>query len=157
MSIGRIAKVILSLLFIAAAILFIPPFIKGLLGINSHGEEFATCTVSKITDGDTFHCVTGGEDITVRLIGVDTPELPTPEGITAKSYTETHIPVGTVVRLELDVQVLDDFHRVLAYVYLPDGRMLNEVLLREGAAVIMTVPPNVKYVEVFKNDIHREN
>lgn len=108
------------------------------------------CKVTKITDGDTFHCEAGGEDVTVRLIGVDTPEIPTQEGITAKYITGKYIPTGTVVRLELDVRTLDYFRRVLAYVWMPDGRMLNEVLLQGGSAAMMTVPPNVKYVERFR-------
>lgn len=124
-------------------------FIAFLFPLPVTAQEFP-CTVSKITDGDTFHCVTKGEDITVRLIGIDTPEMPTPEGKAAKAVTAKLIPVDTVVRLELDVQALDYFHRTLAYVYLPDGRMLNEVLLIEGMAVIMTVPPNVAKVEEFK-------
>jgi len=51
------------------------------------------------------------------------------------------------VRLEFDVQQKDRYGRLLAYVYLPDGRMLNEVLLEEGYAALLTVPPNVKYAE----------
>lgn len=52
------------------------------------------------------------------------------------------------------LQTYDYWHRVLAYVYLPDGRMLNEVLLKEGVAVMMTVPPNVAYVERFKEIVN---
>lgn len=88
--------------------------------------------------------------MTIRLIRIDTPELPTPEGIEAKEYVADIMPVGTVVRLELDVGIYDRYRRVLAYVYLPSGDMLNEVLLREGVAVLMTVPPNVAKLESLK-------
>ncbi|MGD9652418.1 MAG: thermonuclease family protein [Candidatus Dadabacteria bacterium] len=108
------------------------------------------CEVSRIIDGDTFVCITDGEEYKVRLIGMDCPELPTHEGIEAKEYVEEIMPVGTVVRLELDVQTYDRYHRVLAYVWLPSGDMLNEVLLRDGYAVLMTVPPNVARVDEFK-------
>jgi micrococcal nuclease len=37
----------------------------------------------------------------------------------------------------------------LAYVWLKDGRMLNEVLVREGMAQVYTIPPNVKYQDVL--------
>ena len=48
------------------------------------------------------------------------------------------------------MQRYDRYGRVLAYVWLPDGRMLNEVLLKEGYAMLYTVPPNVKYEEKLK-------
>ncbi len=51
--------------------------------------------------------------------------------------------------LELDVRKIDPYGRLLAYVYLPDRRMLNEVLLEEGYAQVATFPPNVKYQERF--------
>lgn len=125
-----------------------PIFILLLLSLPSLAQE-GPCTITRVVDGDTFHCESEGKDMTIRLIGVDTPELPISEGITAKYITESHIPVGTVVKLELDVQPLDYFRRTLAYVYLPDGTMLNEELLREGAAMLMTVPPNVAYSQKF--------
>lgn len=43
----------------------------------------------------------------------------------------------------------DKYGRLLAYVWLSDGRMLNEVLIREGYAQVYTIPPNVKYQERF--------
>jgi micrococcal nuclease len=126
------------------------------------------CKVSKVVDGDTFHCVANGEEIKVRLIGVDTPEsrnnpkarrdaektgMPIEDiikmGKTAYKFTKSLIPEGTTVYLETDVQLTDKYGRILAYVWLPDGRMLNEVLVREGYAQVYTIPPNVKYQEVL--------
>ncbi|WP_457600607.1 thermonuclease family protein [Hydrogenivirga sp.] len=121
------------------------------------------CTVEKVIDGDTFLC--SGDR--VRLIGIDTPESSyNPRvykqrslgdartvvelGRRAKRFTEELIPPGTRVRLELGVQERDRYGRLLAYVWLPDGRMLNEVLLREGYAMILTIPPNVKYLSRFR-------
>ena len=37
-----------------------------------------------------------------------------------------------------------------AGLWLSDGRMFYEVLLREGYAQVTTFPPNVKYVERFQ-------
>ena len=56
---------------------------------------------------------------------------------------------GEEVRLELDLQKIDPYGRLLAYVYLPDGEMFNETLLRQGYAQVATFPPNVKYQERF--------
>ncbi len=127
------------------------------------------CTVLKVYDGDTFKCrLENGEEVRVRLIGVDTPESRRNKkayrdahrsdksveeilrlGKMASEFTKSLIPPGTVVYLETDVQVHDRYGRLLAYVYLPDGRMLNEVLVAEGYATVYTVPPNVKYAERF--------
>lgn len=120
-----------------------------LFSVPAFAQE-GPCKVSRIVDGDTFVCAAQGEAYKVRLIGMDTPELPTPEGVEAKEYVEGIMPVGTEVRLELDVGTYDRYRRVLAYVWLPSGEMLNEVLLREGYAALMTVPPNVAKVDELR-------
>ena len=52
--------------------------------------------------------------------------------------------------MEYDVSVTDRYDRVLAYVYLEDGKtMLNELLLEEGHAAVMTVQPNSRYADNF--------
>ncbi len=127
------------------------------------------CKVIRVIDGDTFKCkILGDGVVRVRLIGVDTPEsrvnrkairdslkmkLPLKEiikmGKVAKAFTKSLLKKGMVVVLETDVQVYDRYGRVLAYVWLRKGLMLNELLLREGYAQVMTIPPNVKYVETF--------
>ena len=53
------------------------------------------------------------------------------------------------VRIEFDVEKRDRYGRLLAYVYLPDGRMLNAELVKEGYAQVYTFPLNVKYVDMF--------
>ena len=39
---------------------------------------------------------------------------------------------------------------LLAYVWLPDGRMLNRVMIDEGYAQPLTIPPNVEFADVFR-------
>jgi len=51
--------------------------------------------------------------------------------------------------LEFDVERIDPYGRLLACVWLPDGTMFNEVLVREGYAQVATFPPNVKYTDRF--------
>jgi micrococcal nuclease len=55
---------------------------------------------------------------------------------------------GQTVRLELDVQERDRYGRLLAYVYLGD-MMVNAEIVAQGYAQVMTIPPNVKYQELF--------
>lgn len=120
--------------------------------------------VSRGVDGDTIHVVMpDGTDEKVRFIGVDTPESTVrhdPFGKEASDYTRRRLPVGTRIWLETDVGARDRYGRLLAYIWLapPTGRgateirakMFNAQLLEEGYAVLMTVPPNVRYVELFR-------
>ncbi|MCX8164529.1 MAG: thermonuclease family protein [Aquificaceae bacterium] len=130
-------------------------------------EQGLPCTVIRVVDGDTFQCrLDSGEEVKVRLVGIDTPESsPNPKahrdversgramkeglrmGKLARGVTESLLTQGKRVSLEFDVQRTDRYGRLLAYVWLPDGRMLNELLVREGYAQVYTIPPNVKYQE----------
>jgi micrococcal nuclease len=109
--------------------------------------------VVSVTDGDTIRVEIGGEVITVRLIGIDTPETDGPYtreecwGEQASSYTTRSLEDRTVL-LGTDVEQLDRFGRTLAYVWL-DGSLFNERLVAEGLAVAVTFPPNVRYAERF--------
>ena len=116
--------------------------------------------VVRVVDGDTFVVNFNGKDEKVRLIGVDTPESVhadssknTKEGILVSDYTKSKLN-GKIVKLEFDVQERDKYGRLLAYVYI-DGEMYNKHLLEIGYAKIATYPPNVKYVEEFK-EIQKE-
>ena len=71
-----------------------------------------------------------------------------PYGPEASAFAKRELE-GEEVRLELDVHKIDPYRRLLAYVYLPDGQMFNEVLVEEGYAQVATFPPNVKYQERF--------
>ena len=61
----------------------------------------------------------------------------------------TRLIGGKKVRLEYDVGHLDKYGRTLAYVYLKDGTFVNALLVKNGYATVMTVPPNVKYADTF--------
>lgn len=108
----------------------------------------------RVIDGDTFEIVNRGTKERVRLIGVDTPEAVKPNspveplGKEASNFTKKMIE-GKMVRLEFDVQERDQYGRLLAYVYLEDGTMLNSRLLEEGLASIVTIPPNVRMADTF--------
>ncbi len=119
-----------------------------------------TYEVLKVVDGDTIQIDFNGTKEKVRLIGIDTPESVHPDeakntenGKIASEYTKS-ILTGKRVKLELDVQERDKYGRILAYVYL-DGQMVNKKLLADGYAQVATFPPNVKYVEEFK-EIQKE-
>jgi micrococcal nuclease len=124
--------------------------------------------VLHVVDGDTLKVEYQGRAERIRLIGIDTPEsAPNSKarrnarrsrqkikaiirlGQEAKTYVQTLVRPGDSLRLEFDAERLDAYGRLLAYVYLPDGRMLNEVIIRSGYAQPLTIPPNLKYQALF--------
>lgn len=112
--------------------------------------------VTKVIDGDTFWVDDGSEKgRKVRLIGVDAPETRRSArkavGYYAKESREflTNLLLKREVRLEFDAAPRDRYGRTLAYVYLRDGTFVNAELLKQGYAMVMTVPPNVRYAEDF--------
>ena len=88
----------------------------------------------------------------MRLIGIDTPEVHGRDecfGREASAFAERVVPVGSRVRYRLGVEERDQYGRALAYVYLEDGRLFNELLAERGYAQPLTVPPNDELAERF--------
>jgi len=120
------------------------PFIFLLLGLLA-GPAPATETgvVVEIVDGDTLQVLTTGstEAVTVRLIGIDAPERSHPS-LGKEFFSDeaaAHLASlcrGKTVRMEKDAEETDKYDRLLRYVFLPppDGRLLNEEMLRAGMA-----------------------
>jgi micrococcal nuclease len=117
---------------------------------GSGGDHDATVTVSRVVDGDTIEispAVDGNEE--VRLIGVDTPETKDPsEGVEpygpeASAFATDEL-AGQRVDLEFDVERVDQYDRLLAYVYV-GGEMFNEALLEGGYAQTYPYEPNTRY------------
>ena len=67
----------------------------------------------------------------------------------ATEYVEGLVKQRDTVTIEFDVQEREWHGRMLGYVYLSNGKMLNEEIVRAGYANVMTVPPNVKYKDRF--------
>lgn len=119
---------------------------------RSAGDR-VTARVLRVVDGDTAHVDLDGEDVTVRLIGIDTPEsvqLGTPVECFARrasDYARSRLDDRSV-DLEFDVERRDRYGRTLAYVWIGE-ELLNRTLVAEGYATVTTYPPNVKYVDEF--------
>jgi micrococcal nuclease len=106
-----------------------------------HGRQF---TVSYVVDGDTIDIdIPDGRDnhTRIRLWGVDTPETKSEEygvmyfGPQASEFTkEAALGKQVTIFLNQEKDTRDKYRRLLAYVQLPDGSFLNEVLLSEGFA-----------------------
>ena len=110
-------------------------------------------TVIKVVDGDTLDVLVDGRKRRIRLIGVDTSELHESDklirdakrsscteadlqelGAQATQFVLRLLSPGDSVRLEYSRRRYDDHQRILAFVWLSDGRLLNELLLCEGYA-----------------------
>jgi micrococcal nuclease len=84
-----------------------------------------------IKDGDTIELLRNGKPLTVRLFGVDTPEKTQDFGERARQYT-SELAFGKNVRLIEHNK--DRYGRTVGTIILPDGRSLNEELVRNGYA-----------------------
>ena len=105
-------------------------------------DEATTAQVIRAVDGDTLEVLIDGSTEKVRLIGVDTPETVHPNkpvefyGKEASAFTHS-MADGKTVRLEFDQASAatghrDRYGRLLAYVFLPDGTLLNAEIIRQG-------------------------
>lgn len=107
--------------------------------------------VERVVDGDTIKLSDGR---TLRYIGIDTPETVDPRrevqcfGKDASEYNNLLV-TGKTVYLEKDVSETDRYGRLLRYVYLQSGEMVNEMLVREGYAQSSSYPPDIKYQNQF--------
>jgi endonuclease YncB( thermonuclease family) len=115
-------------------------------------------TVIRVVDGDTVDVQTAdGRTERLRLIGMDTPEVVDPRtavqcfGREASSRAHELLD-GQSVGLELDSSQgeRDRFGRMLAYLWLPDGRNLGEVMIADGFAHEYTYDQPYAYREAFK-------
>lgn len=128
-------------LLITLAVLFLGYFTQGqpqvqkILGTSTPGYY----QVVSFADGDTLTVNMDGKEEKVRLIGVDTPETHDPRkevqcfGQAASDFTRQLIG-NNRVRLESDSlsQSRDRYGRLLRYAYLPDGRLVQAEIIKNG-------------------------
>ena len=106
--------------------------------------------VASVTDGDTIRVELDGENVPVRYIGIDTPEMRDPVEPFGAGATDANerLVAGREVVLERDVSDIDRFGRLLRYVWIETEEgwiLVNLELVRQGVATVVTFPPDVKY------------
>ncbi|MCX5892201.1 MAG: thermonuclease family protein, partial [Deltaproteobacteria bacterium] len=107
--------------------------------------------VTRVIDGDTAELAGGAR---VRFLGIDAPEMERdgkPADFLAhqsKDYVAGLIQ-GKTVRLEYDRERYDRYGRLLAYLYLPDGAMVNLLVVRQGLARVYSQAPNLRHQETL--------
>lgn len=98
---------------------------------NFKKDDSFTAKVIRIHDGDTITARQGNNKIKIRLAWIDCPEYNQAYGKTAKAFTY-RLSYGKMVIIK--VVDIDRYNRLVAFVILPNGNVLNEELLRAGLA-----------------------
>lgn len=123
--------------------------------------------VVHVVDGDTLDVWMNGEEVRIRLLGVDTPETVRPGspvecfGKQASGFTESSL-LGEIVSIETDPtqSEYDRYGRLLAYVFL-EGESLsfNQKLLREGYGTLYRSRIPIQLQDQFEESerLAREN
>jgi micrococcal nuclease len=111
------------------------------------------------TDGPGAGAAPEGEELRVRLTGIDTPESVDPRrpvecfGKEASAAAKALLE-GQDVKLVKDVEERDAYDRLLRYVYIGE-EMANARLVANGYATAFTYPPNVRHADLFV-DLERQ-
>ncbi len=109
--------------------------------------------VASVYDGDTI-LLNSGEK--VRYLGIDAPEIGRKGekdefmSMASRDYN-SYLVTHKKVRLELDEEERDAYDRLLAYVFLENGDMINAVMVKQGLAWVMARKPNLKYFTLLLN------
>lgn len=141
MTLGALRR---SALFISVLLLFATGFVAA--------ADTETVRVVRAYDGDSVWLADGRE---IRLIGVNAPELgrdgapDQPLAIAARDRTNKLVR-GRTVQLVYDAERFDHYGRTLAYIVLPDGRDLQQLLVREGLAWFIAIPPNLARLDKYR-------
>ena len=122
---------------------------EGFLGTGSRVPDgVLQAEVAEVVDGDTISTTIGESWLRVHYIGIRKPESWRREeciGREAAFLRNRELVEDQTVYLEKDVSDTDESRRLSRYVWLADGRMVNEVLLAEGYASLATNPPPTKH------------
>lgn len=114
--------------------------------------------VAYVHDGDTLFLQPDGthsrdDQIKVRLIGVDTPEIGDNAecfGYEARDYLRSLLPEGAEVWVMPDREEFDRYGRSLLYVWTMDDRSVNLDLVQNGYATALNIAPSNTYWKQFE-------
>lgn len=127
-----------------------------------------------VVDGDTLKVFLEGEKVSIRLIGIDTPESKANRrsrkqaeefgksedevvkmGRAARAFVEAELRGVKEVRIRTHKKAFDRYDRVLAAVYLPNGDDLSEKIIRSGFGFPFEIKPYTDRRAAYA-EAHRE-
>lgn len=128
------------------------------LSVRVNAIEKDVVKFSKCVDGDTIKVILDGEERTVRLLAVDTPESVHPTkgveyyGKEASDFTCDIITNAKKIELEYDEDSdkEDKYDRLLAWVFV-DGELLQDKLIQGGYAEVAYLYGNYKYTSLLQD------
>jgi len=134
MGLKRILVFILVIALLGAFSYFFPS-IQEMTGdtINQEPADYPKeeAILTKVTDGDTIHALVNGEDVTIRMLGINAPEKNMPLANESRQFLEQFI--NQTIYLQGDKEDEDKYYRKLRYVFAENGsRNLNIGLLELG-------------------------
>ena len=121
-------------------------------GPGSGGSGWAR--VERVVDGDTV--ILSANLGSSRVVGLDTPETVKPGtpvqcfGPQASDFSKRVLGYAGRVRYRVALEPVDSYGRSLVYLWLPDGRFFNAMLVRRGYARPLPFPPNTRYAPLFQ-------
>lgn len=109
---------------------------------------------SKCVDGDTARFVIKGEDVKIRFLGINSPEVATSTkegelyGEEASKYTCKKLKAAKKIEIEYEKNSdkEDKYGRTLAYVFV-DDKLIETLILKRGYATVKYVKDNYKYYD----------
>ncbi len=142
---------------------------------NLYDGKFEEAMVKRVIDGDTIIVnIDGYGDVSVRMIGINTPEsvaseeylkkkgtTNSAEGKAASEFTKELLEDVDIVYLQKDTSETDPYGRLLRYVWLEvpnneydleevSDKMVNAILVKEGYAEAVMYAPDTMYAEYFE-------
>jgi len=80
---------------------------------------------------------------------MNTPEIETKECFSAEALeVNKNLVLGKEIKLVKDASETDKYGRLLRFVYV-DDTLVDDYLVKNGAAKIMTVPPDIEDKDLF--------
>ncbi len=139
------------------------------LNINLYDLEKSDRGYFKVVDGDTLKVKFQDKITTIRLIGIDSFEMHKNNKAYRQAY-ENNITIQEVIRrgkmardflkrelqrhkdyyFEYDEELLDRYHRTLAYIWFSESDMLNMDIVCKGYALSLTIKPDTRYSKRFQ-------
>jgi endonuclease YncB( thermonuclease family) len=140
-----------SAFFIACRLLLFTSFTSAATinhcSLTSNEKTDETVYVRHVHDGDTVKLSDGRK---IRIIGINTPELGSSDKNTkaepfarqARDFLRKLIKNSKSIQIRYGVQKKDHYGRLLAHIFINDGRNISAVMLKNGLARSLYVPPN---------------
>jgi micrococcal nuclease len=127
-------------------------------GTNSvHEDNMNRVLVSRVVDGDTLKIKIGDKEDTIRLIGINTPESVDPRKVVECFGKEASLKMKELAEDKVVLIVKDPtqserdkYGRLLAYVYLTDGTLINQKMIDYGYAFEYTYNIPYEFQTEFK-------